>query len=499
MKTLSEFSPATDPGAFAVQVLGRPLWPHQLEVARSKARYRVICAGRQVGKSTTLSTVALFEAATRRNITVLLVSAGEVASRRLLEECQVLAHGSPLLGGSVLDDSKSLLTLSNGSRVISVPASSRQIRGWPVDVLILDEAGFIDTEIWRAAEPAIIARPGSRVILVSTPWGGVDHFFRAMWQRGMDAPDEQVESWHWPSTVSPLVDSVLLEQIRLRESAEYFRREFLAEWTDEAGAYFSEAEIMNAVADYEMCPPEDLESWLDRPYAAVAGLDWGFAQDASAMALVSVLEDYGTNTGMLGDGLALFIPWLEVRHGWPYSRFIDRVVETAGRYYLPAVASEVNGPGEPVTQNLRERAAAAGRDCNVFKVWTDNRRKMSGFSKIKVLLQRNALVLPREPELLKQLRSLEFEQLQTGSLRISVPERAGHDDAVMALMQAVSSADMRGALRSYAPYGVADGVPADVEMTTTKSGLQVPVKARPVKFHRLAFTAPTGSERGSTW
>ncbi|BAS16551.1 large terminase protein [Arthrobacter sp. Hiyo8] len=479
-----------------MEVLGRPLWPHQLEVARSKARYRVICAGRQVGKSTTLSTVALFEAATRRNITVLLVSAGEVASRRLLEECQALAHGSPLLGGSVLDDSKSLLTLSNGSRIISVPASSRQIRGWPVDVLILDEAGFIDTEIWRAAEPAIIARPGSRVILVSTPWGDSTHFFRALWQRGMDAPDEQVESWHWPSSVSPLVDEVLLEQIRQRESSDYFRREFLAEWTDAAGAYFTEAEIMDAVADYATCPPADLERWLDRPYVAAGGVDWGYAQDANALTLVSVLEDYGMNRDTLGNDLALFIPWFEVRHNWPYSQFIDRIVETAGRYYIRVLASETNGVGQYPTEDLRKRSHEAGRDCLVSSVVTDVRRKQSGFSMIKGLLQRKRLVLPRDPELLKQLRALEFEQLPTGNLRIAVPDRAGHDDLAMSFMQAVSCIELRGAVRVGEPSQYR-GDPD--ELVRTKNGLVLPRMPRPVAFHDSAVRVPRGLEKGDAW
>ena len=49
----------------------------------------------------------------------------------------------------------------------------------------------------------------------------------------------------------------------------------------------------------------------------------------------------------------------------------------------------------------------------VAPVWTDTRRKMSMFGKVKTLLQQGKLILPRsEPELLKQLRSLEFEQLQ---------------------------------------------------------------------------------------
>ena len=118
--------------------------------------------------------------------------------------------------------------------VRSVPASSRQIRGWAVDLLIVDEAGFIDQEIWRAAEPSIIARPGSRIVLASSPWGSPEHFFRQLWTRGMTAPDGQLAAWHWPSTVSPLVDADLLEQIRLREAPAYFAREYLAEWTETA-------------------------------------------------------------------------------------------------------------------------------------------------------------------------------------------------------------------------------------------------------------------------
>lgn len=497
-----EYHPATDPGAFSAQVLGRELWPHQLAFARSKARYRVVCAGRQVGKSTTLSSVALFEATTRNNVTVLLVSAGEVASRRLLDECTSLALASRTMAGSVLDDSKSVLSLSNGSRIISVPASSRQIRGWPVDVLILDEAGFIDTEIWRAAEPAIIARPGSRVIMVSTPWGGLDHFFRKLWRQGMDRPDVHVESWHWPSDVSPLVDAALLEQIRERESPEYFRREFLAEWTDEAGAYFTEAEIMRAVADYSMTGPEELPVDPSLPYAVAAGVDWGFAKDANALAMISVMEDFGKNRNRHGDDLVFFVPWLEVKHNWAYAQFIDRVVDIAGSYRMQMIASELNGPGQYPTDDLVSKLHRSGYYGWVAPVWTDMRRKQSGFSKIKGLLQRDRLVLPRHPELLKQLRGLEFEQTASGGMRISVPERTGHDDAVMALMQAVSCVHPPWATRAQdttARWAMEQATAQIGDPVMTPSGIWVPQRPLPVQHSTRWVFAPQGGEKGDGW
>ncbi|MGQ0479704.1 MAG: terminase large subunit domain-containing protein [Pseudonocardia sp.] len=498
MTTTTAESGAVDVALFAEAVLGQPLWPHQLDLARSPARYRVMCAGRQVGKSTLLATIALHEAATRRDTLVLLVSAGETASRRLLAEAASLATRSPLLRGSVLDEGAALLTLSNGSRVISVPASARQIRGWPVDLLILDEAGFVDTAIWRSAEPSIIARPGSRVILSSSPWGGADHFFRVLWSRGMDRPDEQVASWHWPSSTSPLVDQALLEQIRKRESADYFEREFLAKWTDESGAFFTEAEIMRGVADYELLAPQDVPSrTLGGRWAApaVGGVDWGVQRDQNALVLLSALNPIDT-----GDGRwRIYIPWMRAEHGWSWSDFIDYICDTAERYHLWVIASETNGVGAYPTDDLQNRLYyGRGLDSCVTGVWTDARRKQSAFGTVKALLQSDRLVLPRHPALLKELRSLEFEQTVGGTIRISVPERGGgHDDLAMALSQAVSCIDPR---MLYDLRSDRHCVPAaDPELwVTTGTGVRFP--RQPLPWLQTGWMrAAAGREKGEVW
>lgn len=483
---------------FAAKVLGRRMWRHQLEVLTSSARYRTICAGRQVGKSVLLACAALFEAATRRNITVLVVSAGEVASRRLLGEAAAMATDSPLLGG-VLDESRSEIRLSNGSRIISVPASSRQIRGWAVDLLILDEAGFIDPEIWRAAEPAIIARPGSRVILASSPWGSPEHFFRALWNRGMDAPDDQVQSWHWPSSVSPLVDRKLLREIEKRETPEYFKREYLAEWTDASGAFFTEEEISAAVAPYQMVAPERVNDFsyggggrYARP--AAGGVDWGVARDANVLVLTSLMDPRWAQDGRW----RLFIPWLEYHHQMGWSQFIDRVCDVCTAYFVRILASETNGVGAYPTDDLKTRLwKDRGLSTHVSKVWTDVRRKQSGFGKIKTLLQDGRLILPNEPELLKQLRSLEFEQLTGGSMRISVPERAGHDDIAMALMQSISCVAPAMLYDVDAPFGRIERDPDTV--VYSRSGIQVPRVPLPVPDQTAFLTTPSGKERGEGW
>src|SRR5262245_51079128 len=119
--TLQDFDRARrDCSVFADLLLGRPLWPHQVEVAVSPARFRIICAGRQGGKSDLLAILALHHGYANPNSTVLVVSAGDTAAKRLLETIGAFAQQSPLLAGSVVDESSKVVTLSNGSTIRAV-------------------------------------------------------------------------------------------------------------------------------------------------------------------------------------------------------------------------------------------------------------------------------------------------------------------------------------------------------------------------------------------
>ena len=123
----------SDVRVFSKAICGAELWDHQVAVANSRARYRVICSGRQAGKSRFLAISALHKAFTSPGSLTLIVSAGEIAAQRVLADIGDLCS-RPLLRGSVVDETKSRVVLSNGSEILSVPASMRQIRGWAVDL-----------------------------------------------------------------------------------------------------------------------------------------------------------------------------------------------------------------------------------------------------------------------------------------------------------------------------------------------------------------------------
>ena len=115
-----------DPAVFAELLVGQELWSHQRAVLASAARYRLITAGRQVGKSRLLAIASLHEAFSVPGSTTLVVSAGDTAAKRVMSDVAALAQGAPLLAGSVIDETSQVVTLSNGSTIRSVPSSMAQ-------------------------------------------------------------------------------------------------------------------------------------------------------------------------------------------------------------------------------------------------------------------------------------------------------------------------------------------------------------------------------------
>jgi hypothetical protein len=410
---------------FAELLIGEPLWKHQRQVVASLARIRCVCSGRQAGKSRTLAVLALWTAFATPEARVLVLSAGDDAARDLLAHCTALAS-SALLSGAVVDETLSRLTLSNGSTVESVPASPRRVRGKSVDLLITDEAAFVDDALWVAAQYTVLSRPDSKVVLASTPWGRPDRFFAALYHAGQRG-ERGVASFHWPSTASPLVDRKLLKLWRKTSPEREYRREVLAEWVDDQGAYFASEELSGATDDGLLVRLEDA-----RGLSVDGGVDWGFSPDASALVLVAT------------DGDVRRVVFVETYERWSYARVVDRVAEVAGSFRARRLASELNGVGAMPTQELARRLGTH----RVVGVHTSADSKADGFGRIKVWLQRGRLRLPRHPGLLQQLSALEFTERDSGVVHIAVPERAGHDDLAMGLCLAAGVMPVRAAGRA---------------------------------------------------
>jgi hypothetical protein len=101
-------------------------------------------------------------------------------------------------------------------------------------------------------------------------------------------------------------------------------------------------------------------------------------------------------------------------------------------YRFARVGSECNGVGQGPSQLLADRLGDV-----VVPVTTTAVLKLDCFGAMKVAIQQGTFKVSRShPEMLRQLAALEFEERDSGTTHIAVPDRAGHDDVAMALCMA---------------------------------------------------------------
>lgn len=420
-----------DFAAFCERVLGRPLWPHQLEAARAETFITVIAAARRTGKTELAEDLAIWTVFRERNVKVLVLSATEDAARRLVESMNEKLARSLTTRGAVVDDYKSRIKLTNGSEIISLPASQRQVRGYGkgVRLVILDEAGFMPSELWTAAHYTTLdERPNSRILMVGTPWGPAEHFFRRAFNAGNEG-DPDHAAHHWTYEANPKLDGAYLERQRDRVSPAEYAAEVRGEWSDATGSLFPRELLDRHVADVEL--PELAE--LRPPARGIVGLDWGVSFDTSAAAAIYRLPVAQINADKEWCPRFVVVPKV-----WPVKTPLAQVVDeaVAARDAFAVVSTETSGVGAMPSQELARRLRGAERETRVNFCATTNAKKTAGYGAILALLERGQLVLPRHPDLLRQLAGLRFEQGERGFTRIEADNPAHHDDVADALFLA---------------------------------------------------------------
>jgi len=441
--------------AFA-RMVGCPLEAWQARALELAARVTTIVAPRQSGKSRSLAVLALWSAFRRREQRVLLISAGEEASRRLLAEVRRIAADSALLAGSVVDEQAGLLTLSNGSEVRSVPASERQIRGWTVDLLLADEAAMIaDDLLLGAAFPTTAAREHARIVLASSATVASGAFYDHA-VRG-EQGSEHVRTYRWALGDAWWISPSTIAAARESMTETRFAAEYEGVFASGADALFTRAALDRVTADYLPTPLAELRG----PARVFAGVDFGAVNDRCALVAVARLPIAGERIF----GVVTAERW---RAGEPLNNVIDQIAGSPAHFAV--ISPERNGLGEACAQQLvarlRERPREAGGgfprrrkildeaefdralerraerpSASVAPVFTTTKNpvhttaemKAAIYSSLRLLVDREALVLPASAEdLRRELLMLRVDLTPSGTERIEAS--SGHDDMADATM-----------------------------------------------------------------
>ncbi|MBT8161002.1 MULTISPECIES: terminase large subunit domain-containing protein [Arthrobacter] len=198
---------------------GAPRADWQAESMSLKEVVTVIVAPRQTGKTETVELLAAWEALRMPNLTVMLVSSSDGQSGRSQKavrrfcDCQIAGedfHRTALM---------------NGSQILCVPPERASIVGWSVDVLIIDDAAFIEEDILNCALKTTVGAD-AKVVLISAPWEA----------KGIFHEYAKIRAIRWDITDAPWIDPRTVEAARRVLPEGRFRSEYLAEFPKVAAA-----------------------------------------------------------------------------------------------------------------------------------------------------------------------------------------------------------------------------------------------------------------------
>jgi len=244
----------------------------QNEVANDLHRFRVIRAGRRVGK-TTLAVEEIKGKAISKPRKIAYFSTTYQQSRDIAWE--MLKKG---LAPAIIQANESRLeirtkTQKGGESIIQLRGweSVETARGQYFDFLVIDEIASMKG-FWPAWEevlrPTLIDTKGE-VLFISTP-KGFNHFYELC---NEELENKDFKSFHFTSYDNPYLDKEELEKERQTKSSEAFLQEIMAEFQKTQGLVYKEFSRDRHL--YEILPTAELDK--------VAGVDFGFVNPAAVL------------------------------------------------------------------------------------------------------------------------------------------------------------------------------------------------------------------------
>lgn len=212
-----------------VKRMGYTLFPYQEEIIeKSHSNSAIVLSGRQIGKTFIMSIKALAYALVHPNSTILIVSPS------LRQSLHIMRYVNDHISKLKLKKYTSLLNkveveFINKSRIISLPCNPHTIRGYTCNVIIVDEANFIEEELIEEVLFPTLATTKGLMWMISTP-NIKDHIFYKLY---CNPPSGWVK-FTIPSSMNPLIPKEFLEEQRNILGA-FYEREYECKYIEEMG------------------------------------------------------------------------------------------------------------------------------------------------------------------------------------------------------------------------------------------------------------------------
>ena len=429
-----------DPEIFggAITLHGRQREP--CEAIDAGARFVVPAWGRRSGKDVVQAVIGLWHCLPRSELDALMGAHGsrrvlafatnERQVRDLIAAAGAIARRSPALSSLLLEQTDSELRFRHGVTFSALPCNARGDRGRGASCILLNEFAHhfdsqpdsaLSAEALFAAVVPSVAQFGSlgTVVVASTPAGDSNKFAKLV-----DDICNEPSPARWFGTgctweINPNIRREDLEEERAFLGAAMFSQEYEASFLSGTGAFLDPAAIEACVRDHGDLGPEAMvepviandPAFVSDVYAACAiGRD---PADRASLIVGRVLGWEGRRPDSFEEGRAR------------QDELLQNVADLCGEYRCRRVVTDVHKARE-----IRERLGRHNITVTAVPFTGDGRREV--FSALRLVIDAGRISLPREPQLLAELRALRVKYRSQGQT-VELPRvNSSHCDRAVA-------------------------------------------------------------------
>lgn len=235
------------------------LHPKQMEVYRSKARFRVVVAGRRWGKSQLSKVLMITKAAKPKQKIWYVAPTYRMAKQILWTD---LLDAIPKKWIKKINETTLSVRLVNGSRIELKGADKPDsLRGVGIHFLVLDEFQDMSEQTWTQVLRPTLADTGGHAIFIGTPKAYNQLY--TVYKHGQDKRKiaaGQWQSWQFPTITSPFIPLSEIAAARADMDEKSFKQEFEASFETMSGRVYYPFDRNLHVGNYPFNP--NLPIWI---------------------------------------------------------------------------------------------------------------------------------------------------------------------------------------------------------------------------------------------
>lgn len=390
-----------------------------------KEKRIIMACGRQVGKTEMCSIMALWYSIMNPKKTVLIISPTQRQSNNLFRRMKGFltesARKNPQLrlNDTIIRETQTELNFDNDSNIFSLPCSNKgdNLRGYVADLVIIDEGGYVDDELFAVIRPMLITT-GGRLVIVGTPNGCNNMFFK-FYHEGK----YKFRKYKFTTEMNPMANKKEMEIDRESMSEIEWRQEYLGEFIDTADLLFRPADVSKCMQkdNYRAMPEPIYEYYLGYDPATVG-------QDEAAACILEYRPKFNEAVNTVPYSIAQFKTW----KGKKIPEQLKIIEQLHKEWKFKKMMVDTTGMGQGlVSDNVNILPL------NEFQFTIKTKQDI--FFNLKRLIEAEQIILGKNEKLKKQLVELKGERKGDGMTRITHP-KYGHDDLATSLALAVWAA-----------------------------------------------------------